>query len=237
MTRPASCFVLLTTAVLTLNQAAASELSYTFIDFQAITNGLDSAGTQSPVPSQTVAITTDEGDGISIGGSIAVGERFFFHGKFLTSIVDVSGIVTNPFGSTAVSDNFDLVQSRVAFGYQRELRENFDLVFDLSYDSLEYDFGSFAGENFDMSEAGAGGRAGFRWNPRPELELYGYAHFSSVGKADLTTREFDSDTRAQFGLLWYFFEDLGMGIDYEVGEIDTFSISMRFSFGDLSVRP
>ena len=236
MTRRPASGLLLLAALLACQQAGASELSYTFIDFQAISNSLDAAGTQTPVPTQTVSVVTDAGDGISIGGSVAIGDRFFFDGKFLTSIVDVTGTVTNPLSSITVNDNFDLVQSRIGLGYQREMRPNFDLLFGLSYDSLEYDFGSFAGENFDMDDSGIGVRVGFRYNPRPELEVYGGVHVSAVGSADLTQQTFDSDTSVRFGLLWYFFEDLGMGIDYEAGEIDTFSISMRFSFGDLRVR-
>jgi hypothetical protein len=223
-------------ALLLAQSAAASDLSYTFIDFQAISNSTDATGSQSPVPTQLVEVNTEDGDGISIGGSIAIGEHFFFDGGYLTSIVDVTGVISNPFVSTEVTDNFDLVQSRFGFGYQRELRPNLDLVASLSYDSIEFDFGSFAGENFDMQEDGAGVRIGFRYNPRPDFEVYGHAHFSSVGKADLTLGEFDADTRVRFGLLWYFFEDLGLGFDYETGEVDTFSISMRFSFGDLRVR-
>ncbi len=142
----------------------ASELSYTFIDFQAISNTVEAAGTQSPVPAQTVAVLADEGDGISIAGSVLIGTRFFVAGEYLTSIVDVSGVITNPLGTTAVTDNFDLIQTRIAFGYQKELSENFDIVFELSYDSSEYDFGSFAGENFDM------GRDGRRRERRVPLE-------------------------------------------------------------------
>ena len=214
----------------------ASELSYTFIDFQAITNKLDLAGTQTPVPAQTVAILADEGDGISIGGSVSIGQRFFLAGRFQTSIVDVSGVITNPLGTTAVSDNFDLIQSRIAFGYQKELSENFDIVFELSYDSSEYDFGSFAGENFDMRTTGTGASAGFRWNPRIPFELYGSAHLNPVGKGDLQALEFDSETRMRLGMVWYFLEDLGVGLDYEAGDVDTVSLSMRFSFGDLRLQ-
>jgi hypothetical protein len=227
---------LLAVTALIVQSAAASDLSYTFIDFQAISNSTDFTGSQSPVPAQTVDVVTEDGDGIAIAGSVAIGERFFFDGGFLTSIVDVRGVISNPFVSTEVTDNFDLIQSRFGLGYQREIRPNLDLVFAISYDSMEFDFGSFAGENFDMQDSGAGARIGFRYNPRPELELYGHAHFSAVGEADLTLGEFDSDTRLRLGVLWYFFEDLGIGFDYEAGEVNTFSISMRFSFGDLRVQ-
>ena len=165
----------------------ASELTYTYVDFQAVATSGGQTGQKVPVPGQTVAAETEDGDGISIGGSVAIGQRFFAGGRFQTSVIDVNAVVTNPFGVTTAQDNFDLIQSRLAFGYYREMKENFDLTAELSLDSVEYDFGSFAGESFDMRDEGVGIRLGFRWNPRVPLEVSGYAHYSPVGKADLTT--------------------------------------------------
>ncbi len=52
----------------------------------------------------------------------------------------------------------------------------------------------------------------------------------------MQTLEFDSETRVQLGAMWYFLEDLGVGLDYEGGSVDTVSLSMRFGFGDLRLR-
>jgi hypothetical protein len=216
--------------------ATASDLSYTFMDFQYMTGkSVEAEGLQSPVPGQTVSIRAEDGDGIAVGGSLNIGQRFFIGGTFQTAIVDVFGIVENPFGITAVQDEFDLIQSRVNVGYLQPIGENFDLIFDLSYDSTDYDFGSFAGENFDFEDAGTGAQLGFRWNPTPRFELYSFARYSSVGKVNLSVPEFEPDTLARVGMLWYFFEDLGLGVDYETGIVDTVTVSMRFSFGDLRV--
>ena len=95
---------------------------------------------------------------------------------------------------------------------------------------------SFAGENFDMKDEGVGGRVGFRWNPRTPIEISSYAQYSPVGKADLTARTFEPDTSAGVGVMWYFFEDLGIGLDYVSGELDSVAFSMRFSFGDLTMQ-
>jgi hypothetical protein len=216
--------------------AGASELSYTYVDFQAQANESDLSGEQVPVPGQTVRVRTDNGDGISIGGAASIGERFYIGGRFQTAIVDVDAVITNQFGVITAEDNFDLIQSRLAFGYYRELRENFDLTAELTFDSTEYDFGSFAGERFDMKDEGVGASVGFRWNPRPPLEVSGHVHHSPVGKADLTRKELESDTSIGLGVMWYFFQDLGIGLDYATGEIDSVAFSMRFSFGDLSLR-
>ena len=232
---------LFATAAVTVCTAAplaanASDLSYTFIDFQAFSTDTAQTGEQVPVPGQTVQVSTENGDGIAIGGAASIARRFYFGGRFQTSIIDVNAVVTNPFGVTTATDTFDLIQSRLAFGYYRELAANFDLTVDLSLDSMEYDFGSFAGENFDAQDDGLGARIGFRWNPRTPLEVYGFAHHSPVGKVDLKAGTFESDTTAGLGLMWYFFGDLGIGIDYASGEHESVAFSMRFSFGDLDLQ-
>ena len=216
--------------------AQPSDLSYTYVDFQAVSNSGGEAGEQVPVPGQTVRVLTEEGDGVSIGGSVAIGQRFYVRGRFETSVIDVNAVVTNPFGVSTAADNFDLIRSRLAFGYYREIQETFDLMVELSLDSTEYDFGSFAGESFDMSDDGAGVLVGFRWNPRPPLEVSGYAHHSAVGQADLTTGLFEADTTVGVGVMWYFFRDLGIGLDYSDAQEGSVAFSMRFSFGDLGLQ-
>jgi hypothetical protein len=51
--------------------------------------------------------------------------------------------------------------------------------------------------------------------------------------ASLSTGELDADTLVGFGVNWYFIEDLGAGLTFESGEVETLTISMRFSFGRL----
>lgn len=217
--------------------AQASELTYTYVDFQAFSSSGEQAGQQVPVPSQTVAVQTADGDGIALGGALSIGRRFFVGGRFQTSIVDVDAVVTNPLiGVTTATDNFDVIQSRMTVGYYREIKDNLDVTLELSLDSREYDFGTFAGESFDMSDDGLGVRAGFRWNPRTPLEISGYVHHSAVGEADLTTGAFDSDTSVGIGAMWYFFEDLGVGVEYASGQMDSVAFSMRFGFGDLGLQ-
>jgi hypothetical protein len=214
-------------------EGRASELSYTFLDFRYVANEVEASGTQTPVASQTVEAITEDGDGIAVGGSVAIGERFYFVGSYQSSIIDVSGVVTNPLGVTDVRDNFDFVQTGLGFGYQKELLPNFDLNIELSYDSADYDFGSFAGENFDANGSGAGAKIGFRWNPVEPFELSTFARSTPVGKLNMSTSELESDTLVGIGLNWYFIQDLGVGVNYEAGTVDTLTVSMRFSFGRL----
>jgi hypothetical protein len=181
-------------------------------------------------------VQTEDGDGIGIAGAVAIGQRFYAGGRFQTAIVDIAGVVENPLGVTRVEDNFDVVESRLTFGYYKELGDNLDFIAELSVDSMEFDFGSFAGENFDLQDEGVGGRVGFRWNPHTPLEISGYAHYSPVGKANFATRELEAATSVGLGAMWYFFEDLGIGLEYVSGELDSVAFSMRFSFGDLTMQ-
>jgi len=233
MTARYRAFYLLAGTVLLSGPAVASNLSYTFLDFQAVENSTSAVGSQDPVPTQNVSIMTGDGKGISVGGSLEI-RRFYVSGSFRTTIVDVGGTVTNNIsGVIPVSDDFDLVQTTIGLGYIQPFGENFDLTVELSYDTTDYDFGSFAGEDFDFADKGIGGRVGFRWNPMPALEVYAFGKHAPHGKVNLTNFEFDAETYANVGMRWYFFEDLGVGLDYEGGEVETLTLSMRFSFGTL----
>lgn len=213
--------------------ATGSELSYTFLDFQRPKVSVDARGVQTPVPGQTVTIDALDGDGIAVGGSLAVGERFYAGGSYKSSIVDVTGVISNPFVTLRVADTFDLVQTNLVFGYILPIGDELDFVAELSYDTANYDFGSFAGENFDIDESGAGGRIGVRWNPVLPFELYLFGRYSPVAKAVLSERAYEDGTSYSTGVRWYFWENLAAGIEYDSGDVDTTTISMRFSFGNL----
>lgn len=213
--------------------AGASELPYTFLDFRYVANNIDATAEQTPVPTQTITINAEDGDGIAVGGSVGIGERFYVAGSYQSAIIDITGEVANLLGMTSVDDNFDFVMSTVSFGYQKELKPTLDLNAELTFDAADYDFGSFAGENFDTADSGVGAKAGVRWNPAEQLELSGFVHWSPVGKPDLTTQTLEADTLIGVGVSWYFIEDLGVGVNYESGTVDTLTVSMRFSFGRL----
>jgi hypothetical protein len=213
--------------------ASASDLSYTFLDFSRPKTSVRESGVQTPVAGQTVRINTHGGNGIAMGGSVAIGRRFYLGGSYKSSLVDVTGVVSNPLVTVNVADTFDLVVTTLAFGYIKPIGEELDLIAEVSYDSTNYDFGSFAGENFDSDDSGAGARVGLRWNPAVPVELYGFARYSPVAKALLSQRTYETGTSASIGVRWYFFENLGVGLEHENGDVDTTTISMRFSFGNL----
>jgi hypothetical protein len=213
--------------------AAASELTYTFVDFGALSVDSDLTGTKSPTATQRVAVESGDGDGLTMGGSLAVGQRFYLRAGYESSIVDVDALITSPLATVSTGGNFDLVSTRVAFGYVQPLGSELDLYFEASYDTVDYDFGSFAGESFDAEDGGAGFGVGLRWNPNPSLEVFIDAHGSSVGEVNLSTSELDSGVQGALGLRFYFFRDLGLGFDLRSGDVDTLNVSLRFGFGEL----
>jgi hypothetical protein len=225
--------VTLATGLTLATAASASDLSYTFVDFGSLNVDTSVEGTQVPTPGQTVRVEASDGEGLIVGGSLAVGRRFYAGGSFGSAVVDVTGSVTSPLATAAVGGNFDLVQTRAMFGYIQPIGANLDVLFEVSYDGLEYDFGSFAGEQFDMDDNGAGFGIGLRWNPNPSFELFGGVRSSAVGEANLSTRTFDSGSEVNAGMRWYFFEDLGLGFDVRSADYDSITISMRFGFGEL----
>ena len=60
-----------------------------------------------------------------------------------------------------------------------------------------------------------------------------FGKYSPVAKALLSEGTFEKGTSEILGVRWYFFENLGVGIEYDSGDVDTTTISMRFSFGNL----
>jgi hypothetical protein len=214
-------------------QAAAADLGYSFVDFGAVGLQGGLSGTKASTPIQTVAIDTNTGTGLNVAGSLEVGERFFLRGSYDSAVVDVSAVVQSPLALVNTSGNFVRSASRAAFGYHRAFGEKIDAFAELTWDSVNYDFGSFAGENFDAKDSGAGVGVGLRWSATDSLEIYAAVHASPVADIDLTSSTLSSGTEATVGLRYYFFQDLGFGVDLRSGDVDALTLSMRFGFGEL----
>ena len=60
-----------------------------------------------------------------------------------------------------------------------------DLFAEVTYDSTDFDFGSFAGENFDTDLQEVGGALGFRTMIGDHFELKVQGRYSAVGDVDL----------------------------------------------------
>jgi len=97
--------------------ARATDLSYTFLDFESLDNTVEKTATQSPFPGETVQIQTSGGRGIAAAGSYLFGERFYFSGYYKSSVIDYSGVVTSAIATDHASGTFDLVASNLSLGY------------------------------------------------------------------------------------------------------------------------
>jgi hypothetical protein len=213
--------------------AAAADFGYTYVDFGAVGTRGGLRGTRSSTPTQTVSIDTDNGEGLTVAGSLEVGERFYLRGSYDSAVIDVSAVVRSPLAIVSTGGNFDRTASRAAFGYHRAVGDKLNVFAEVTWDSVNYDFGSFAGENFDTKDSGAGVGVGLRFRATESLELYAGIHGSPVGEVDLSRSTLSSGSEISAGLRYYFFEDLGFGFDLRSGDVDSLTLAMRFGFGEL----
>ncbi len=230
---PAAVILIAAGLVGTGPRASAAELSYTFVDIGAIGVRSDVAGSASAA-GQVVDIRSGDGDGLLVGGSLAIGRRFYLAGSYETAVMDVSGVVSSPLLTASVDGRYDLIHTTTALGYVQRLGDKLDLVVELAAEKLDYDFGSFAGEDFDVADSGAGLGVGVRWNPKRTLELFAMARQSAVGRVDLTAHRIESAPWFIGGVRWHFFEGLGLGVQFQRADsASSIDLTMRFGFKEL----
>ena len=211
---------------------AASELSYTFLEFGTIVTETELEAEQL-IDTQTVRLDPGEGDGLAISGSLAIGRRFYLAGSYRSAVISTDAFVTSPEATTVLSGSFNWTTSHAGFGAIVPIGDRVDFVAEVAGHSVQYDFGSFAGENFDTDASGGGMSVGFRFNPHPSFELAIAGVASEIGEVDLATGQFDSGSRLAAALRWYIFEDIGLGLDYAGGDVPYLGASIRFGFGEL----
>jgi hypothetical protein len=152
--------------------------------------------------------------------------------NFESSDPDVEAVVTNTQGTFLAEDTFDLTSARGGIGYKYSLNHRTDIVAELGYDSVDFDFGSFAGEDFDVDGQDVGASLGIRWMLNDDWEFRAHGRFTNVGDVNLTTKEFDSDVLAGVGLSYMPIRGFSFTLDYEGGQIETFSIGFRLDLNE-----
>ena len=118
---------------------------------------------------------------------------------------------------------FDYTTIRGGLGLRIPLGFKTDLYGEVSYDSLDFDFGSFAGENFDVDEQDIGGAIGIRAMLNDDFEVRAYGRYSGVGDVDVNTQIFEEDTLYGAGFGWRIVRGLSIVADYESGEFSSWS--------------
>ena len=192
----------------------------------------ETATQQTPVAGQFVDIETNDGEGIRFRGSLGTWNNFYAFVFYGSTDADVAAVVTNPGGVFPAEDEFDLTHVRGGVGVRWPIRYNIDIYGELSYDSIDFDFGSFAGEDFDTDDQDIGGALGVRAMVNDDLELRAYARYSNHENADLTTGEFDTGTLFGVGFGWQLVRGFSIVGDYESGEYAHWAIGFRLDLDE-----
>ena len=212
--------------------ANAQEIRYSWLDMSFMSQDVSRAGSLTPLPGQVVDINVTDGSGIRFRGSLGTWNNFYLMVDYGSTDIDLTGAVTNMMGSIPFEDEFDYTTIRGGIGLKFTLFDNTDLFGEITYDSLDFDFGSFAGENFDMSRQDVGGTLGVRTLFGDHFEFRLHGRRSAVGDGDLTTGEFDSDTLFGAGFAWEIVRGFAIVGDYENGEFTNWSVGFRLDLDE-----
>lgn len=214
------------------NLASAQEISYAWLDMSFISQEIDRGGVQVPIPGQSVEIAGSDGDGIRFRGSVGAWKNLYLFVDYGSTDIDVDAIITNEQGVFEASDEFDFTSIRGGLGFKYSIFNNTDIFAEVSYDSTDFDFGSFAGEEFDIDAQEVGGALGFRTLFGDHFELKVQGRFTDVGDIDLNTMEFDSDTLYSIGFAWELIRGFSIVGDYESGEFSSYGLGFRLDLAE-----
>ncbi len=212
--------------------AGAQEVRYSWLDISFMAQDVDRQGSQVPVPGQTVDIDGSDGDGVRFRGSFGTWNNFYVFLDYGSTDIDVSAVVINNQGTFEAADEFDYTTIRGGLGLKYSIRFSTDIYAEVSYDSLDLDFGSFATENFDVGEKDIGGAIGIRHMMGDDFQIRAYGRFTNVGDVDLNTQEFDSDTLFGAGFTWTWVRGFAIVADYESGEFSNWSVGFRLDLDE-----
>jgi hypothetical protein len=212
--------------------AHAQEPRYSYFEIGVLNQDQSLTGTQVPIPGQVVDIATTDGSGVQFLGSLEIWNGVYAFAEYGSADPDVGAIITNAQGQFTATDEYDLTTIRGGVGYGFPLSFNTHVFAEVSLDSLDYDFGSFAGEDFDTGDTGLGAAVGIRSILWDDFELRASGRYTSSGTANLTTLEIDDDTLFAVGASYMFIRGLSLTADYETGEIDTWSIGFRLDLDE-----
>jgi hypothetical protein len=214
--------------------ALAQDVRWSWFEISVIEQDVgDAQGSQTDfMLNQTVAIATSNGNGIKFRASFGTWHNLFAFVDFTSSDIDVDVLVTNAGGQFPASDEFDFTTYHSGIGAKWSLTHSTDFYGAVSYDSTDFDFGSFAGENFDTGDKDIGAQLGLRSMFSDDLELRLHARYTNVGAVDLTTGVLDSDTLFGLGFGYELVRGLSIIGDYESGEFSSWNIGFRLDLSE-----
>ena len=213
--------------------ANAQEVRYSWLDLSVMVQDVELQGTlQTPIAGQSVDVETQDGDGVLFRASFGTWKNLYLFGEFGSSDIDVALVVNNDQGSFPDEDEFDLTTIRGGVGVKYSIAFSTDLYAEISADSVDLDFGSFAGEDFDVDEQDIGGTIGVRHMLNDKVEIRAYGRYSNLSFVNLSTKEFDAGEYFGAGFSWEIVRGLALVGDYETGDFETWSIGFRLDMDE-----
>ncbi len=211
---------------------AAQEIRYSWLDMSFMGQDIDRSGVQVPIPGQSVEVAGSDGSGIRFRGSVGTWKNLYLFVNYASTDIDVDVVITNSQGVFEDSDEFDFTAIRGGLGWKWSVFNKTDIFAEVSYDSTDFDFGSFAGENFDADAQEMGGALGFRTLFGDHFEVKVQGRYTDVGDIDLSTLEFDSDTLYSIGFAWNVIRGFAIVGDFESGEFSSYALGFRLDLDE-----
>jgi hypothetical protein len=211
---------------------AAQEIRYSWLDMSFMAQDIDRSGVQVPIPGQSVEVAGSDGSGIRFRGSVGTWKNLYLFVNYASTDIDVDAVITNSQGVFVASDEFDFTAIRGGLGWKWSVFNKTDIFAEVSYDSTDFDFGSFAGENFDADAQEMGGALGFRTLFGDHFEVKVQGRYTDVGDIDLNTLEFDSDMLYSVGFSWTVIRGLSIVGDFESGEFSSYALGFRLDLDE-----
>lgn len=211
----------------------ADDVRYSWFEINFVQQDVGRDGTFTDVLiGQTVDVFAKDGNGAKFRGSLGTWKNLFAFVDFNSSDIKLDALITNSQGEFGASDEFDFTAIRGGFGYKWSLTTKTDLYAAVSFDGVNLDFGSFAGENFDTDESDVGATIGIRSMFRDKIELRANVRYSALGDVDLTTGIFEADTLYGAGFGYQLVRGLSITGDYESGEFSSWTIGFRLDLDE-----
>jgi Outer membrane protein beta-barrel domain len=213
--------------------ALAQEVRWSWFEVSFVQQDISQQGSKTDlVLGQTVDVDAKDGSGIKFRASLGTWRNMFAFVDFNSSDITVDAVVSNAGGVFPATDEFDYTAIRGGVGLKWSMTHSTDLYGAVSYDSTDFDFGSFAGENFDTGDKGIGAEFGVRSMFGDKLELRFRARYSGVGAVDLSTGVLDSDTLFGVGFGYELVRGLSIVGDFETGEFGSYNLGFRLDLSE-----
>ena len=227
-------------SVVLASTAMAQEVRYTWVDMSYMVQNAEIEGTKPTLdPTQTVHVNGVDGSGIQFRASAGTWHNLYMFVDFASTDMDVfATVIVDGVEFPAEPDEFDYTTIRAGLGYRIPigLGSATDLYGEVTYDSINLDFGNFGvlppEFEHDTDNKDFGAALGLRAMLNDKLELKLYGRYTNHGDVDLTSGEFDADGVYGAGFAWQLVRGFSLVADYESGEFGKWSVGFRLDLDE-----